>query len=126
LKLGDYTLSITSGTAANAGFGGRGGGFGGPGAGFGGAAIANASPARFVIHSGPGEYLFVGGPMNVKFAANRPGQGTVALGSFDETMLVDGRWAPGRRLNGDETDHNRRWPAMRSFGIYRYTVFRRD
>ena len=64
--------------------------------------------------------------MSVKFTANAPGQGTVALGSVDETMLVDGRWVPGRRLNGDETDHNRRWPAMRSFGIYRYTVFRRD
>lgn len=50
----------------------------------------------------------------------------VVLGSFDETTLVDGRWVPGRRLNGDETDHNRRWQGMRAFGIYRYTIFRRD
>ncbi|MGO9114357.1 MAG: DUF5597 domain-containing protein [Thermoguttaceae bacterium] len=124
LKLGDYTLSITSGTAANAGFVGRSSGFGG---GFGGAAaVANASPARFVIHSGPGAYVFVGGPMSVKFTASTPGQGTVVLGSLDESMLVNGRWVRGRRLNGDETDHNRRWQGMRSFGIYRYTVFRRD
>jgi hypothetical protein len=64
--------------------------------------------------------------MIVKFTPNSPGQGQVVLGSFDEATLVDGRWVPGRRLNGDETDHDRRWPAMRSFGIYRYTVFQRD
>jgi hypothetical protein len=43
----------------------------------------------------------------------------------DETILVDGRWVPVRRLNGDKTDHSRRWPGMRSFGIYRYTIYQR-
>ena len=64
--------------------------------------------------------------MSVTFTPNTPGQGKVVLGSFDETMLVNGHWAPGRRLNGDETDHNRRCQNMRSFGIHRYMVFRRD
>ena len=112
---------------ASSGRGGRGGGFGGPGGFFGeGPSVTNASPARLVIHSGPGEYVFVGGPMSVTFTSNTPGQGGVVLGSFDEATLADGRWVPGRRLNGDETDHNRRWQNMRSFGIYRYTVFRRE
>jgi hypothetical protein len=64
--------------------------------------------------------------MNLTFTPNTPGPGSVVLGSFDETMLVDGRWMPGRRLNGDETGHNNRWPGMGSFGIYHYTVFRRE
>jgi hypothetical protein len=125
VKLGDYTLSITYGSAGG-GRGSPGGGFGGFG-GFGGApTVTNVSPARLVINSGPGEYFFVGGPLSVTFTPNTPGQGKVVLGSFDETMLVNGRWAPGRRLNGDETDHHRRWQNMRSFGIYRYQVFQRD
>jgi hypothetical protein len=32
----------------------------------------------------------------------------VPMGSFDESILVEGRWVPGRRLNGDETGHNTR------------------
>ncbi len=120
IKLGDYTLSITFGVPAIGGRGSRG---------FGPAAppiARNASPARFVICTGPGEYLFVGGPMSVTFTPNTPGSGAVQLASFDEAMLVDGRWLPGRRLNGDETGHNSRWPTMRSFGICRYRVYQRD
>jgi hypothetical protein len=64
--------------------------------------------------------------MNVTFTPNTSGGGSVVLGSFDETAQRDGHWVPGRRLNGDETDHNRRWQNMRSFGIYRYRVFQRD
>lgn len=33
---------------------------------------------------------------------------------------------PARRTNGDEIDHDLRWPVMRSFGIYRYSVFQRQ
>jgi hypothetical protein len=117
LKLGDYTLSVgpnTSGTFR--GFRGFGGG----------STVTNASPARFVINPRSGEYIFVGGPASVIFTPNTPGNGKVALGSFDESLLADGHWVPGRRLNGDETDHDRRWPNMRSFGIYRYGVFQRE
>jgi len=128
LKLGDYTLNIRYG--AGGGFGGRGGGrrgggFGGFGGG-GGGGFTNASPVRLVINSGPGAYVFVGGPMSVTFTPNTPGRGNVVLGSFDESMNDNGRWVAGRRLNGDETDHDRRWPGMNSFGIYRYTVLQRE
>ena len=120
VKLGDYTLNITFGIPA-AGQGSR--GSRGPAA---IPAMPNASPARFVICCGPGEYLFVGGPMTVTFTPNAPGWGPPELASFDESMEVDGHWTRGRRLNGDETGHNTRWPAMRSFGIYRYRIFQRD
>jgi hypothetical protein len=123
LKLGDYAISV--GPLINNGFGGR-GGFGGF-RGFGvGPTVTNVSPARFVINSSPGAYVFVGGPATVTFTPNRTNPGNVVLGSFDESTLVDGRWVPGRRLNGDETDHNRRWQNLRVFGIYRYTVFQRE
>ena len=119
VKLGDYTLNITYGMPAMGGRGGR--GFGPVGS-----STSNVSPARFVICCGPGEYVFVGGPMSVTFTPNVPNAGTNLLGSFDESMFVDGRWVPGRRLNGDETGHNARWPAMRSFGIYRYRVYQQQ
>jgi hypothetical protein len=115
VKLGDYTLTITPGVSSS----GRGGGgmtsF-----------VATNTPARFVVNPAPGEYVFVGGPMSVTFTANTPNPQTVRLGSFDESMYVDGRWVAGRRLNGDETDHDRRWPSMNSFSIYRYRVYQRD
>jgi hypothetical protein len=41
-------------------------------------------------------------------------------------MFVHSHWLPGRRLNCDETNHDRRWPVMRSFGIHRDTVFQRE
>jgi hypothetical protein len=136
LKLGDYTLNITYGAGAVGTGGGRRGegrrgGAGAGGGGGGGDAgaipiVANPSPARFVINSGPGEYWFVGGPMTVTFTANSPEKGSVILGSFDESLNVNGRWEAGRRLNGDETGNNTRWPGMASFGIYRYTVFQRQ
>ena len=123
LKLGDYSVSVSP--LINNGFGGRGGfgsfrGFGG------GPSVTNVSPARFVINASPGAYVFVAGPANVTFTPNTTNPGNVVLGSFDESTLVDSRWVPGRRLNGDETDHNRRWQNLRAFGIYSYTVFLRE
>ena len=120
LKLGDYTLKIAFGA------GGRRDGGGGFGEFSERSAFTNSSPTRLVINSGPGEYVFVGGPMSVTFTPSKPGLGKMLLGSFDESMNLDGRWVRGRRLNGDETGNNMRWQNMQSFGIYRYTVFQRD
>jgi hypothetical protein len=64
--------------------------------------------------------------MSVTFTANAPEKGSVVLGSFDETLNVDGRWVAGRRLNGDETSNNKNWPGMANFGIYRYSAFQRQ
>ena len=133
VKLGDYTLDIKNGAGGVVGGPGGGGGAarggaGGGGGGRGGAAgggAANASPARFVINAGPGDYWFVGGPMGVTFTPNTPEKGSVVMGSFDETTNVNGRWVAGRRLNGDETHNNANWPGMGQFGIYHYTVFQR-
>jgi hypothetical protein len=122
VTLGDYTLNIRHGLPT--GRGGRGGGDGVGG--LGSTPISNSSPARFVVCSGTGEYWFVGGPMSVTFTPRTANPQTVRLGSFDESMYVDGRWVAGRRLNGDETDHDRRWPNMGSFGVYCYRIYQRD
>lgn len=132
LKLGDYTLSIKYGVSTNA-FGGRGGrgGFGGFGGFGGGSTYTNVSPLRMVINTGPGAYVFVGGPMTVTFKPNDSSKGKVILSSTVETINQDGKWLPGRWINGDETAHNTRSNMeeqgvyMRNFGIYGYSVFQR-
>ena len=139
LKLGDYTLGIRYGTntdngGGRGGRGGRGGGFGGFGGfgGGGGSTVANVSPLRLVINTGPGAYVFVGGPMNVTFKPNDPARGKVVLSSTVETINQNGQWLPGRWINGDETAHNTRGDLegsgvyMRTFGVYGYSVFQRQ
>ena len=86
----------------------------------------NPFPGRLIINTGPDEFLIVGGNMNLKITATAPGPKTVRLLSCKEIMLQDGKWIPGRQLNGDETEHNRRWPFFRPLGIYRVKVYRRD
>ena len=133
LKLGDYTLNIKYGVSTDNG-GGRGGrgGFGGFGGFGGGSTVTNVSPLRLVINTGPGAYILVGGPMTVTFKPNDPSRGKVVLSSTVETINQDGKWLPGRWLNGDETAHNTRVDPeqagvyLRTFGIYGYSVFQRE
>jgi hypothetical protein len=55
------------------------------------------------INVGPDEYIVAGsGPVDVTFSPNSPGDPIVGVLSIDEGKFVDGRWVPGRRLNGDE------------------------
>jgi len=126
LKVGDYTLGIKYGINPEQGRGWRFGGFGGE------SAETNVSPLRLVINTGPGAYVFVGGPMTVTFKPNDPSRGKMVLSSTVETIHRDGHWLPGRWLNGDETAHNTRSDPegsgiyMRTFGVYGYSVFQRQ
>jgi len=55
------------------------------------------------ISMGPDEYLVAGsGPLEVRFSPNTPGDPIVGILSIEEGAYADGRWVPGRRLNGDE------------------------
>jgi len=70
------------------------------------------------IQVGPDDYVIVGRSMGVYFEpATDPAQ-SVGLAVVEEGQYVDGRWVPGRRLNGDETPE---WKAL-SFGGDRYTI----
>ena len=63
---------------------------------------AERSGALF-ISLGPDEYLVAGsGPVQVRFSPNTPGDPIAGILSIEEGAYADGRWVPGRRLNGDE------------------------
>jgi hypothetical protein len=91
--------------------------------------VAERSGALF-ISMGPDEYLVAGsGPVQVRFSPNTPGDPIVGILSIEEGAYADGRWVPGRRLNGDENgggtnlrlggDSSRNGPIQR-IKLYRY------
>ena len=60
-----------------------------------------------IISCGPDEFILLTSGLNLTFAADGQPDGHTAVASLDEGSFVDGQWIPGRRLNGDETDHDR-------------------
>ena len=62
-----------------------------------------------VMATGPDEFLGVGKGFRVSFAASSPANPRVGIASIDEGRFEDGRWIPGRRLNGDENDQGNYW-----------------
>ena len=60
-----------------------------------------------IFPTGPDEFLGVGKGFRVTFTP-RTGQ-HAGIGAVDEGTFVDGKWAPGRRLNGDENDQGKAW-----------------
>jgi beta-galactosidase GanA len=87
----------------------------------------DAAPERvagLLISTGPDDFVVVGRSMNVYFTA-ADSSDSVGLGSVDEGVYVDGRWIPGRRLNGDETPE---WRALRfrsdGYSIQRVRLYR--
>jgi hypothetical protein len=55
-----------------------------------------------VVHTAPDEFLFIGSNGVPSFAVDSPGPARVAISAKDEGRYEKGKWAPGRRLNGDE------------------------
>jgi len=49
----------------------------------------------------------------------------VGVGTVDEGVYRDGKWIPGRRLNGDEDDQGRAWRfGSWSLQLERCTTYR--
>jgi hypothetical protein len=83
----------------------------------------NYFPGAFVLMPRPDEYIIGGAALNVTFKSNTAGAPDPKLGYFEDSLYVDGHWYKGRRLNGDQTGNNTRWPATApGFGIYRIAV----
>ncbi|HEY0786735.1 MAG TPA: DUF5597 domain-containing protein [Acidobacteriaceae bacterium] len=60
-----------------------------------------------ILATGPNAFLGAGKGFRVSFTA---GGGTqVGLASVEEGTYEEGKWTPGRRLNGDEDDQGRAW-----------------
>ena len=62
------------------------------------------SVAAIFIATGPDEYYAVGNGVSVMFTPNTPGPPLAAPATVEEGTFVNGRWVPGRRLAGDDTD----------------------
>ena len=74
--------------------------------------------AALFIATGPDDYVIVGRSMNVYFTAATKPSDSVGLATVEEGSYADGKWMPGRRLNGDETPE---WKAL-SFRGDNYTI----
>jgi hypothetical protein len=53
--------------------------------------------------------LGVGRGFRVLFTAAAQSKTKVGIGAIDEGTYEDGKWVPGRRLNGDENDQGAYW-----------------
>jgi hypothetical protein len=87
VKLGNYTLAFSMGRMR---------GPAPPAAG----ANAQTSSYAIVISTGPDDYTILGSGVQATF--NGPGPSPAAVAKLEEGTYVDGRWVPGRRLNGDD------------------------
>jgi len=87
---------------------------------------APAAPAAFgapaasesyaiAISTGPDDYALVGNGVQVTFTGSSPGPAAAAIGILEEGVYVEGRWVPGRRLNGDDimVNYNAQNQAMK-------------
>lgn len=62
-----------------------------------------------ILSDGPDQFLGVGKGFRVSFASASAGGPRVGIASIDEGRFEDGKWVPGRRLNGDENDQGGFW-----------------
>jgi len=60
--------------------------------------------AAIFIETGPDEYFAAGSGVTVKVSPNTPGPPLAGFATVEEGTFVNGRWVPGRRLNGDDSD----------------------
>jgi beta-galactosidase GanA len=84
-----------------------------------------AAHGGMIIQTGPEEYLVAGRGFALEFAALGPDTHIAGIDSAWEGRFVNGRWQPGRLLNGDETHQGRRvkMPLDR-FSIQRLKLYR--
>jgi hypothetical protein len=62
-----------------------------------------------IMSSGPDEFLGAGKGFRVAFTPRSAATPHAGIAAIDEGSFVDGKWMPGRRLNGDENDGGTAW-----------------
>ncbi len=80
-----------------------------------------------IVASGPDAFIGAGYGFRVTFRPKTHGPTLAGIGTVDEGRYLNGKWIPGRRLNGDETaqGHHWRFPATDGgVAIERCTVYR--
>ncbi|MGC9199335.1 MAG: DUF5597 domain-containing protein [Acidobacteriaceae bacterium] len=66
-----------------------------------------------VIAMGPNQFLIAGTGMSLQFSGTGKPGAQAGIDSIWEGQFVDGKWTPGRELNGDD-DHQGRWLPLPS------------
>jgi hypothetical protein len=62
-----------------------------------------------IMADGPDRYLGVGKGFRVSFTTPSEAGPHLGIAAIDEGSFDDGKWVPGRRLNGDENDQGKYW-----------------
>jgi beta-galactosidase GanA len=62
-----------------------------------------------IMATGPDEFLGAGKGFRVSFTPIQPNGPKVGIATVEEGRFEDGKWIPGRRLNGDENDQGNGW-----------------
>jgi beta-galactosidase GanA len=62
-----------------------------------------------IMANGPDEFLGAGKGFRVSFTPRSNMGPQVGIATVDEGSFEDGKWVPGRRLNGDENDQGKGW-----------------
>lgn len=115
LRLGDYTLNVSGNGVRRP---------------VPGAVSSQASPAPaphgIFIATGPDEFYMAGSGLTVTFSPDTPGPPIAGLATVEEGRFVDGQWARGRTLAGDDTGQGNSvsLDAGRDHGILRVTLYR--
>jgi len=55
-----------------------------------------------VVSVAPNEYFIAGRDVQILFTPNTPGPEIAGLGPVETGKFVNGKWIPGRRINGDD------------------------
>jgi beta-galactosidase GanA len=80
-----------------------------------------------IIMTAPNEFLGAGAGFAVKFRPKSSSASLVGIAAIDEGTYRNGKWIPGRRLNGDENDQGNKWRfTPQRLTIERCTLYRTD
>jgi len=88
---------------------------------------ADSVSGGLAIATGPDEFIFAGTGLTITFEDAPAGDTNVGIVSAQEGRYVNGKWEPGRSLNGDQTHqgrHIRLVPGqftIQRIRLYRYT-----
>jgi beta-galactosidase GanA len=78
-----------------------------------------------VMADGENKFIGAGSGFRVRFhPLNKESKAVIGVTNVDEGEFKEGKWIPGRRLNGDEDDQGRAWRfGSWSVGIEKCTVY---
>jgi hypothetical protein len=88
---------------------------------------ANAliTPCALIVQTGQEEFVVAGAGATLTFSLKSDSSTLVGIDSVHEGHYVAGRWAPGRLLNGDQTNQGRQLQLPRDrYGIQRLRLYR--